>query len=252
MVMSYGEAEAKLETARDRKAGKPLENNTRLVEVGETAFGIKLHATVVVTIHNDGTYELNSGGWRTVTTKDRINNYSPARVSQEAGIWYIATRLGWRIFEDGVIVDAYGEPVELPPDPEPMQAMKRELDRMVRSYIRGFAEHVEEHGLSEPDDGDCWGCYFNKTDMQRGEPYGMAMGADHILSHMEEKYYVPSLLANAIYTRGYTNPGFVWQMATDTRYGDLSMLKSILGSYFTKVKPKLLDVLMAREEVYEG
>jgi hypothetical protein len=52
--------------------------------------GIILHATEVVTIHADGTYTLRSGGWRTLTTKDRMNTYCPYRVTQCKGEWSVS------------------------------------------------------------------------------------------------------------------------------------------------------------------
>src|SRR5262249_27597834 len=61
-----------------------LENNTRLIRCGDD-YAVVLHSTAVVTIHQDGTYTLRTGGWRTVTTKDRINKYSPARVYSTNG-----------------------------------------------------------------------------------------------------------------------------------------------------------------------
>lgn len=50
---------------------------------------IILHSTTIVTIHADNTYTLNSGGWRTSTTKDRINKYSPARLYQRKFEWFV-------------------------------------------------------------------------------------------------------------------------------------------------------------------
>jgi hypothetical protein len=73
-----------------RNGRKKLQNNTYLEQRGED-FAVRLHNTDVVTIHADGTCTLNTGGWDTVTTKDRINSYSPARVSSERGTWYIAS-----------------------------------------------------------------------------------------------------------------------------------------------------------------
>lgn len=55
------------------------------------AIHLKLHDTYVVTWYADGRVKLNSGGWRTVTTKARINEYlnSGYGVEQELGQWYL-------------------------------------------------------------------------------------------------------------------------------------------------------------------
>lgn len=92
-MLTYSEAQALMESARDQSRGKPLANNTRLYnrgprllrrkkdgtpvyEKGDT-FAVELHCTDVVEIHPDGTYTLNTGGWDAVTTWQRINQYTP-------------------------------------------------------------------------------------------------------------------------------------------------------------------------------
>lgn len=104
--MTHTEAARKFATARDPAQGKPLANNTRLYKAGDD-YEIWLHNTPVVTIHANGTYTLESNGWRTRTTKDRINSYSPACVYQRRRVWYIGTVE----FRDGMRVDAVGRPI---------------------------------------------------------------------------------------------------------------------------------------------
>lgn len=101
-----------------RNGQHKLENNTVLVQRGED-FAVVLHATDVVTIHADGTFTLNNGGWATVTSKDRINGYSPANVYAEKRVWYIQKGHGaWskenRVpFVNGVRVDENGFPLNV-------------------------------------------------------------------------------------------------------------------------------------------
>lgn len=150
MTLTYERAAELFETARSPYAGKPLANNTRLHEQSSgngrgPDYAVQLHGTDVVTLRADGTYELNTGGWYTVTTKDRINGYSPARVSSERGTWFVylpesadhprpaypewdaapdvkrAQRKVYREwiarnrvpFYDGIVVDANGVPTEV-------------------------------------------------------------------------------------------------------------------------------------------
>lgn len=100
--MTFGKANELLAN-RDRKK---IANNTYLERLPSGSIGVKLHATYVVVIHADGTYTLNSGGWRTVTTKSRINQFSPAYVYQDDGEWYVNDGgFGNRVaFEDGMRV----------------------------------------------------------------------------------------------------------------------------------------------------
>jgi hypothetical protein len=88
MVKSYSEAAEYLAGGRS-KTDRPLANNTRLVKRGENSIAVILHGTDVVTFHHDGRITLTTGGWNTVTTKDRINTYSPARVGSVKGELFI-------------------------------------------------------------------------------------------------------------------------------------------------------------------
>jgi len=120
---------------------------------------------------------------------------------------------------------------------------KKRLDRMVRKYINGFKDHVKKNGLQEPGPGDCWGCCM--TSDRTSEPFGY----DHYLSHFKEKYYVPSLLWNAIVERGYMYPGFIWafiqKSAEEGR--EPHHLEHSLRSFFKKRKPFLLEELERME-----
>jgi hypothetical protein len=103
-----------------KRSGK-LDHNTYLVRVDDDTFAVVLYSTQIILIHRDGTYTLNHGNWPTVTTKDRINRFSPARVAQEKKCWV----LWWRNGEDGsdngelvefysgIKVDGKGRPVEV-------------------------------------------------------------------------------------------------------------------------------------------
>ena len=79
------------DSARNKQAGKPLANNTRLFKRSDDTFAVKLHAVDVVTINADGTYTLRNGGWNTITTLDRIRTYAPVRgtLFSEQGDWYV-------------------------------------------------------------------------------------------------------------------------------------------------------------------
>lgn len=207
MMYTFTEAQRDLSKARDKGAGRPVGNNTRLHYVDGTNgadIAVKLHNTDVVTIHSDGTYTLNSGGWRTSTTKARINEHSPARVYSKRGEWRIWRRDATGIdeewpFFDGIHVNADGCPVGLQPwRSERDEATRKRYKAEVRKYIRGFLAHLATlDKLPEPNGGDCWGCYFEV----QGDPNKAPMGWGHIWGHFEDKYYVPSLLFKAFMER---------------------------------------------------
>jgi len=82
-MITYSEASAKV--ARSRSGDAKLVSNTYVHATCGNAFAVRYHSIDVITIRDDGTYELNTGGWDTVTTWRRINEYGPARVSSIGG-----------------------------------------------------------------------------------------------------------------------------------------------------------------------
>ena len=74
---------------------------------------VTYHATAVVTLDPYGTITLDSGGWRTATTKTRMNQTArafnlPFSVSQRAGEWYVhLIECGEELnFTDGMTISA--------------------------------------------------------------------------------------------------------------------------------------------------
>ena len=83
-------------------------------------------------------------------------------------------------------------------------ALTRKRRREVRKYVDGYICAMRE-GIRQPDSGDCWYCLFQTDD---GQGLGDAFGNhDHLLAHLEDDYYVPALLVNAMKDRGYAS----WQ-----------------------------------------
>lgn len=93
--MNWNAAEKLMTTARDKTKGKPIGNNTRLYfcDAGaghESFYNIRLHGNIIMRIYRDRVVPLD-GGWRTVTTKARLNEHLPRgfRVFQKNWEWYI-------------------------------------------------------------------------------------------------------------------------------------------------------------------
>ena len=82
---------------QERKIG----NNTYAEIEHDKSISVRLHGTDVVRFYANGLVKLNSGGWRTHTTKQRINKYSPVGVFQKNFEWYLADG---RPFEDNMLV----------------------------------------------------------------------------------------------------------------------------------------------------
>jgi hypothetical protein len=113
MIASYFKAESVLGKRESRKVA----NNTYLhtaynwtcpgggVAGGCKCIAVRLHNTDVVTFHVNGAIILNTNGWWTVTSKDRLNRFSPAYVSSNRGVWTVSYGgLSCRYF-DGMNLD---------------------------------------------------------------------------------------------------------------------------------------------------
>lgn len=107
-MRNFDEALAKL-NGRDRCK---LENNTYLERLTADEIGVKLHSTIVVRYHRNGSVKVYSGGWHTVTTKARINDYSLARIHQRKSAWYFAN--GEPFTEGAEVGTPNGTPVQQP------------------------------------------------------------------------------------------------------------------------------------------
>lgn len=84
--------------------------NTLIERVNETTITVRFHGTAIFRITSDGTITLNSGGYRTYTTKHRLNEIarlgqdgyeSVFSVHQKDFNWFVN---GDTPFEDGMII----------------------------------------------------------------------------------------------------------------------------------------------------
>jgi hypothetical protein len=98
--MNYSEAVALVNGKNNRKTRK-VGNNTYAEIEYDNSVSIILHGTAVVRFYPNGLVKLNSGGWQTSTTKDRINKYSPVKVYQKKYVWYLQDGTE---FEDNILV----------------------------------------------------------------------------------------------------------------------------------------------------
>jgi hypothetical protein len=95
-----------------RKSRRKLSHNVYAERDGAD-ITIVFHWTAIITYHPDGTIVLNSGDYRTVTTKSNLNQYTDCTVWQEKHVWYASYgNSGKVLFEDGMVL--IGEPSRPP------------------------------------------------------------------------------------------------------------------------------------------
>ncbi len=189
--MNYEQAKAEL--ARGRAGTRVLHQNLRTTLREESgAIIMRLVDTDIITWHPDGRIVLRTGDWRTLTTKRRMNDYvDNAVIYQEKNVWYVAIGYDWdhpapfaegiTLHSDGTITDAANQ--------EDTDARKR-LAKQINKYAAAYASALLNCEIPAPSSADCWGCCM--SDVKTGKSF---MGNDHLISHLDESYYVPSLLA---------------------------------------------------------
>lgn len=202
-------------TLEQRKTWKPkivARNTFKYEKDGATV--IRLHGTDVVEKRTDGSCVLNSGGWRTVTTKDRMQSHMPDGYAllQEKGIWYVVK------IDHGYAWDKtnprvpYFDGIEIPKcfvasgKSGEKELAKQEKERLA---IRKFVARLDKlQCLPDPSSGDCFYCQMRTV--KEGKPLGEAIGdSDHIRSHIKEGYLHGSLILNALRFVGYRDPQFI-------------------------------------------
>lgn len=100
--MTYREA-VKLVHGKTNRQSRKIANNTYAEIEHDDSVSISLHGTTVVKFFPNGLVQLNSGGYRTHTTKERINRYSPVGVYQKNWEWFLSDGTP---FEDKMLVGA--------------------------------------------------------------------------------------------------------------------------------------------------
>lgn len=103
-LLTYNRCKKLMDTARSKDAGKPIGNNTRLYEENGDEYTVYLHGNLIMRITKRG-WTYYDGGYRTVTTKARLNEYGPKRVYQKDWQWYLTTPSGDTEFTNGIFVD---------------------------------------------------------------------------------------------------------------------------------------------------
>ncbi len=190
--MEYKKAVEMARSARSAADGKPVANNTRLVMRGDSV-ALRLHSTDIVLFKPRGAVVLNSGGWKTVTTKARMNEFA-ARVWSERGTWHASVYGKSAPFADGMTFYPSGKITGA--GRIDLGTREKKTRKQASEYARVFVDKLYAGEIPAPSAGDCWHCVMRD---KAGTPLGeLTRDASHVHGHLTEKYYVPSLLVNAL------------------------------------------------------
>lgn len=171
-------------------------NNTLTYDLDGGGNGVQLHDTEIIRFLNDGSIILNSGGYKTMTTKARINELLPQpwNLYQEDGVWYLSN---WNdskvyVFQDGITINPDGTVSNDGVDPKKLQCLRKKILQYSKDYIKALMKG----NVPAPSNGDCWYCLMRDN---AGKTLGeLSNDNDHLKKHMQGKYFVPSLLVRAI------------------------------------------------------
>jgi len=180
----------------------------------------RFHRTDIASLSPSGILTLNSGGYRTPTTKGRINWVlgqvkAGMCLHQSRREWFIGKHLDWTKrnehesydhylrrclcrFGDGIQINCRRGTIRKGTDGD---APDKKLVAEITRYSTAFAAALP---VPPPSNGDCFHCLMRVSEgPDKGKSLGDASkNKDHLLSHVKENYFVPSLLARLLEERG--------------------------------------------------
>jgi hypothetical protein len=246
---SFKECREYLDKGKNRKntMDRPIAHNTRVVQLDDGTIGIKFHNTYIikyysnvlhgVKVHEGDSIQLNTGGWKTVTTRDRMNRFCPLNIWTEKNVMYVSPFVWYQIYEDkkkGIAHKVYhfqdrmwfnpdgkvwvkenSEPIELKPYSKKDEQRKRKQLKAIDTFIKNYINKLTSGKMDQPGNGDCFICQFESGSenievgqMDKSGKVTPGSNSDHLIGHMKEKYYVPSIVWNAIRSQCYDSDGY--------------------------------------------
>lgn len=175
-----------LEGGRNKdKRTIPSIRSTQVIRRSADMIALRYHETDVILAREDGRVILDSGGWRTLTTKERMCAFGPCNVSQVRGVWYLKFWEREYVFADGIMLNERTGNVT----GAGVQDDDLKFRKAVKGYVKQYVGAMQSGELGKaPGSGDCLFCLCG---MQGGDVQD-SDGA-HLRSHIEESYLVPSL-----------------------------------------------------------
>lgn len=142
-------------------------------------------------------------------------------------------------FHDGLIVNSDGYAYR--PDPKHERKLARyrkkveKIEKQINEFVNKAVTALAAGEIAMPGGGDCWFCSMfdavpsRESDewAERGkslEPLNTEARAhnnEHLWSHMEEDYFVPSLFVNALRERGYKDAGIYMILGMNPEAGTM-------------------------------
>lgn len=203
---------------------------------GSCEVRVRLHATDVCTFlfkpgaDSPHAVKLNSGGFKTRTTRDRLDSAlrkHGVTIHTDRGVWTVNTAAGSFSFVDG---EAFKLPSGKPCRPAAVRLEKeskrhKQFDKLIKAYIAA----MREHGIPETGAGDPFIFDWN--------PH--AIGESILLDWLKTKYVFLAIAWHALLLSGMTEQGAAyWIRKYNTERGkpsrDRTYMESKVRRYFRR------------------
>lgn len=233
MTVHHGNTFAHFSELLGARETRKLANNTYCVRRDSETIAIKLHATDVVTYHADGTVTLRSGGYETVTTKDRIKNFGPDGIAvyAEKRVWFVSDRFSGAVtpFLDGMRFDPdhlIETTAHYRSATDDLLSKQKQTDASVSRFVRKLTPELLSNIVAEASRpmgmlGDCLLCRVELSDITENGRKAKSLTSgdvEHITSHISESYWHASLILCALRWAGYVE----FQLPTVIRHHDIT------------------------------
>jgi len=211
----------------DIKSSKFIANNTLMIHYKNGITAYRLHNTDIIRINtSNGNITLNNGGYKTSTTKNRINQFTPSNfyLYQKNHIWYINTLKEKFSFYNGITFDLQGNLLS-----ENKTVNIKEVNKIKKS-IKKYVNLIDKcEKIPVPSNGDCWYCSMKvqNTGKNLGDKI---QNIDHLKSHIKENYLHGSILYNAMIEYGYNT----YQIGIHYNINSRDTFKRALKKYLYK------------------
>ena len=178
-------------------------NNTLRINYKDGSEAIRLHNTDIITFKGNKII-LNSGGWRTHTTKARINEYLPEGLNlfQQNNIWYISRDNNYNIKEAIV----YYDNITFNKEGKLISKVKKDNTKKVnklKRQITKFINLLDKDNIPIPNNGDCWYCLLKEVNTNK--PLSdITKDNSHLRQHLKDGYLHGSLIVNSMLEAGYS------------------------------------------------
>jgi len=186
-----------------------------------TAIGVRYHDTFVLIWNEDGSIELYTRGYRTMTTRRRMNTYLPKpwEIHTEGGVWYLSEGSFGSlrsVFVEGITLtpDApcHEDVVYQPRDGEEEKKLILWEREAVRTYAARYVGLLWAGRLATPTPAQCLQCFENDLPALR---YATT---NHLRRHVLANTYPSMVIINALKAAGYKD----WVMPQAMAYLDHS------------------------------